>query len=162
MTDEGLVATGRPTRHLTVGGSVTAEGHAYTVAQICTYRVVLTPEQAHLPTTTPSVGASALPAACLARTHTTGATVSKQPILVDGRWRLRWHIPNGIGDNTTVVFETMPDDQSAFRISAACGGQTVATYDNVREGDRIELGGRVWHVGHLETAYADLRPESAS
>ncbi len=141
VTYEGGHGDGsRRTADLTVGAArqtaragqkVTLAGHPYTVAQICTYRVVLT--------------GPGLSAPVPWGTGENGETMAKWPTTYDGVLPLRWHVPvNGPG--ASIVVTDIQDDPRTCTISTTTDGKFSGWYKNLRQGDEIEFAGRLWKV----------------
>ncbi|MEU3843118.1 hypothetical protein AB0E88_24140 [Streptomyces sp. NPDC028635] len=123
-----------------VGQKVTLKGRTFTVAQICTYRVVLT--------TADHQGANQ------------GASMAKWPTTHDGHWRLRWHVPdNGPGTGAVVTDIEAPPARAAISVTAVGKGQ-LAFYDDVREGGTVEIAGRLWKVETIDAGRMDVEMNS--
>ncbi|MFE2373903.1 hypothetical protein [Streptomyces sp. NPDC059398] len=130
----GGSGAGSGARTVKPGQDVTLGGAAFTVAQICTYRVVLTPKgQKHV--TEPPQPSSA----------------ATWPSLTEGRFRLRWHVPDNeySGQYSAVVTEINPGPRADIGISSRDGGD--AAYRDARVGDTLEFAGRLWKVAAIET-----------
>ncbi|MGW5350986.1 hypothetical protein ACWERV_10750 [Streptomyces sp. NPDC004031] len=122
----GTPQTVRPAQRITVGG------HAYTVAQICTYRVVLTG---------PGLTSPA---------DQGGTMTSRWPTTHDGRWRLLWHLPDsGPGQNSAVVTSIL-DGPPRTSINVVAGGRAAASYVDVTQGDTVEIAGRLWKIAAVD------------
>ncbi|MCX4549035.1 MULTISPECIES: hypothetical protein [unclassified Streptomyces] len=132
-TGPGAAAAG--TRDWTVkpGQALTVGRASFTVAQICTYRVVLTPKGQKNVTSSPPPSSEAT-----------------WPSLTDGRFRLRWHIPNNeySGQYSAVVTEINPGPRADIGIASRDGGD--ASYPDARVGDTLEFAGRLWKVSAIE------------
>ncbi|MEU8590987.1 hypothetical protein AB0C59_28875 [Streptomyces sp. NPDC048664] len=125
-----VLSLGGTKRTVTAGQKVALGGHAFTVAQICTYRVVLTTHQ-----TSPDQQ---------------GAPMSNWPTTMDGRWRLRWHVPDNGPDFGAVVTDIQdgPARVSINAVSTARG--PLAFYRDVRVGETVEIAGRLWKVAAID------------
>ncbi len=112
---------------VTPDDELTVAGHTYTVAQVCTYRVVLTTLDTS--TSTPEEEAS-----------------KDWPLTQDGQWTLPWHIPDRRrGDHPLVVIVT--DIQTGpTHADISVSGSEDAFYTEVREGDTVEIAGRLWKI----------------
>ncbi|MFD9355878.1 hypothetical protein [Streptomyces sp. NPDC060031] len=132
-TGTGTAQAGTETWPVTPGGSLTVGGAAYTVSQICTYRVVLTPKDQKNVTEAPKP-----------------ASEATWPSLVDGRFRLRWHVPNNEygGQYSAVVTEINPGPRADISIASRDGGD--ASYSDARPGDTLEFAGRLWKVSAID------------
>ncbi|WP_328320738.1 hypothetical protein [Streptomyces sp. NBC_00388] len=110
-------------------------GASFMVTQICTYRVVLTPKGQKNVNESPQPGNAA-----------------GWPSLTDGRFRLRWHVPNNeySGQYSAVVTEINPGPRADIGITARGGGD--AAYRDARVGDTLEFAGRLWKVAAIGTA----------
>ncbi|MFH8365854.1 DUF6406 domain-containing protein [Streptomyces sp. NPDC018031] len=129
------------------GGRLTVGGRPYTVTQICAYRVVLTPGGKPAKTTPPHQGDD----------------VNTWPSTVDGRWRLRWHVPHTrrVGESLSVVVRTLRTDPARADISVVADGLTVASYEHLRPGDTVEIAGRLWRVSAVEAGNTEADAGSA-
>ncbi|WEV28950.1 hypothetical protein OYE22_30015 [Streptomyces sp. 71268] len=129
-TQSWTVAPGQP---LTVGGT------AFTVSQICTYRVVLTPKGSTTVTESPQPSSE-----------------PTWPSLVDGGFRLRWHVPNNEygGRYSAVVTSINPGPRADISIVSRDGGD--ALYADARVGDTLEFTGRLWKVAAIEVGDGEL------
>jgi hypothetical protein len=136
-TGAGTASGGRQTVH--PGQRLTVGGHDYTVAQICTYRVVLT-------------GPGLTSPADQGGTMTTG-----WPTTQDGRWRLLWHLPDHGPDQNSAVVTSILDTPPRTSINVVAGGKPAASYVDVRPGDTVEIAARLWKIAtvHQGTPNAD-------
>ncbi|GHG62365.1 hypothetical protein [Streptomyces griseocarneus] len=116
----------RDGQHWTVAPreDLTVKGHAYTVRQICTYRVVLTPKNADEASPTPTPTPQ-------------GGDMNTWPAVADGRWRLaaggwrlaaggwrlRWHVPHTQygGEGYSVVLSGTQDNPKRADIGVGSG-----------------------------------------
>jgi hypothetical protein len=137
----GMRQTVRPAQRVTVGG------HDYTVAQICTYRVVLTGPGLAFP-------------ADQGGTMTTG-----WPTTHDGRWRLLWHLPDHGPDQNSAVVTSILDGPPRTSINVVDGGKPGASYVDVRQEDTVEIAGRLWKIAavnqgtrNVDTSSSDFAP----
>ncbi|MFE2578963.1 hypothetical protein [Streptomyces sp. NPDC059378] len=117
-------------RTVAPGGKVTLGGHSYTVAQICTYRVVLT--------TADHSGTNQ------------GAQMATWPTTQDGHWRLRWHVPdNGPAMGAVLTDVQGGPERASISVTAPGQGQ-LAFYDDVRKGGTVEIANRLWRVEAID------------
>ncbi|MFE0513626.1 hypothetical protein [Streptomyces sp. NPDC058964] len=135
-----VLSLGTTKQTVAAGRKVTLKGHSFTVAQICTYRVVLT---------TPDHSGT-----------NEGAHMAKWPTTQDGHWRLRWHVP----DNGPAMGAVLSDIQSGpprVSISVTAPGQgQLAFYDDVRGGSTVEIAGRLWKVVTIDAGHMDVEMNS--
>ncbi|MGK5730646.1 hypothetical protein [Streptomyces sp. URMC 124] len=131
------------------GDDLTVKGHVYTVRQICTYRVVLTPKSPDDAAPTPSPSEQ-------------GSTMNDWPTTVDGRWRLRWHVPHTQygGDGYSVILSDVSNDPKRADISVRAIRGNRASYKDAREGDTLEIAGRLWKVEHIDLGNMDVPANS--
>lgn len=125
----------------TVGAhqQVTLGGSAYTVAEICTYRVVLTAPGKNL--------------------TNQGDHMATWPTTNEGRWRLRWHVPDN-GPSTGVVADGFTGTPATCSISVVADRSYVAQYRDLTEGDTVEIAGRLWKVAAINTGRMDVEVNS--
>ncbi|MBL1067918.1 DUF6406 domain-containing protein [Streptomyces sp. 7-21] len=124
------------------GDTVTLAGHEYRVSQICTYRVVLaSADDAEQPAPDPEGDDENM----------------DWPHTVDGRWRMRWHVPDRRqGENgLTVVVNEIRDEPPRADISVS--GSEDAFYRDVQVGDTVQIAGQLWRVDDI----APVAPEDA-
>lgn len=116
------------------GGTVSLSGHAYTVEQVCSYRVLLKPAGSGNGT-----GATA-----------SGAPAAKFPFENDGAWTIREHTPYSAkyqGLTYSVSARTFEQPSPYGRITVVTdGGMIVADYDRLVAGDLVEITGKLWRV----------------
>ncbi|MGW6705294.1 hypothetical protein ACWGDE_10430 [Streptomyces sp. NPDC054956] len=142
-TGTAQAGQGTETWPVTPGQTLTVGGAAYTVSQICTYRVVLTPKDQKNVTESPKPSSQ-----------------PTWPTLNDGRFRLRWHVPNTEygGQYSAVVTEINPGPVADISIvSRDAGG---ASYPDSRVGDTLEFAGRLWKVTVIDVG--DGNPNGAN
>ncbi|PSJ26998.1 hypothetical protein B7P34_19925 [Streptosporangium nondiastaticum] len=141
----------RDGQHWTVapGDDLTVKGHAYTVRQICTYRVVLTPKNPDDTTPAPSPSEQ-------------GNTMKNWPTTVDGRWRLRWHVPDTQygGAGYSAVLSNVSDDPKRADIGVGAVQGDRANYTDARVGDTLEIAGRLWKVEDINIGNMDVPANS--
>ncbi|WP_328468450.1 hypothetical protein [Streptomyces sp. NBC_00448] len=128
-----------------VAQKVTLAGHAYTVAQICTYRVVLTGRGLHAPT-----GA--------------GGKTSDWPMTYEGVLPLRWHVPvnstDGSGVGKSIVVTDIADGPLRCDISTVMGTDGGGYFRDVPVGGTIEFAGRLWRVEYVGAGNMDVAIDS--
>ncbi|MFE9412887.1 hypothetical protein ACFYN0_29435 [Streptomyces sp. NPDC006704] len=113
------------------GQSLTVSGRAFTVSQICAYRVVLTPQDKAAPAPPPA----------------SPAADPDWPTLTDGRLRLRFHVPDT--DEHGAISAVLEDiaagpDRADIAVMTRAGGG--AAYPDARVGDTLEFAGRLWKL----------------
>ncbi|MFE9449088.1 hypothetical protein [Streptomyces sp. NPDC006739] len=124
------------------GHRVTLKGRAVTVAQICTYRVVLV---------MPEHGGT---------NQNQGTHMAKWPTTQDGHWRLRWHVPDN-GPAMGAVVTDIQDGPGRASISVTAVGQgQLAFYDDVRKGSTVEIAGRLWKVETVDAGHMNVEMNS--
>lgn len=131
-TAELTVGTARQT--VRAGQRVTLAGHPYTVAQVCTYRVVLTGPGLHAPAPW--------------GTGENGESMAKWPTTYDGVLPLRWHVPIN-GPEASIVVTDIQDDPRTCTITTTANGKASGWYKDLRQGDEIEFAGRLWRVEEI-------------
>ncbi|NUS16450.1 MAG: hypothetical protein HOY69_34485 [Streptomyces sp.] len=145
-------ASGAGTR-VRAGRQVSIGGHAYAVAQVCTYRVVLEPQSAAdraAAGAEPAAGHDA--AAQRTRCFSTApaaraARVAGMPpngmTVLQGRQNIR---PTGI----TVGGNDIGSKTATFTVTCA-GDPVLADYQHVRSGDTVEIGDVLYTVGSIHS-----------
>ncbi|MER0445456.1 hypothetical protein ABR738_12920 [Streptomyces sp. Edi4] len=144
-TGTGTASAGTESWPVRPGQSLTVKGKAFTVSQICTYRVVLTPKDET------TVNQSPVP----------NAVDPRWPDLTDGRLRLRWHVPNTEqhGAISAVLHDVDADPARAYiAVTSRAGGG--ASYQDARVGDTLEFAGRLWKLTVIDTG--DGNPSMAN
>ena len=139
------------------GSRVTVSGHAYTVRQICSYRVVLEPKDAKdkaalaaAPESMEFAGGAADNALCFTTNRDVLTAVSKNfpakgqtlSLLSNGGVR---QLPTG--PSLTVSY--VDTAAGTAGLGANCAGVPVAIYKDVRVGDTVELAGVLFQVSGL-------------
>lgn len=133
----GVRQTVRTAQRVAVGG------HDYTVAQICTYRVVLTAPGLTFPADQ-------------------GGTMTTQwPTTHDGRWRLLWHLPDHGPDQNSAVVTSILDGPPRISINVVDGGRSGASYVDVRQGDTVEIAGRLWKIAAVNQGAMNVDTSSS-
>ncbi|MEV7524658.1 hypothetical protein [Streptomyces sp. NPDC091371] len=142
-TGMGTAQAGTESWTVTPGRALTVGGAEFTVSQICTYRVVLTPKDQKNVTELPQPSSNAT-----------------WPSLVDGRFRLRWHVPNTEynGQYSAVVTEIYPGPRANISIVSEDGGD--AYYGDAKIGDTLEFAGRLWKVTVIDVG--DGNPDGSN
>ncbi|MEU6070375.1 hypothetical protein ABZ864_39540 [Streptomyces sp. NPDC047082] len=118
------------------GRKLTLKGHSYTVAQICTYRVVLT---------TPDHSGT-----------NQGAHMAKWPTTSEGHWRLRWHVPDNGPELGAVVTDIQAGPARASISATDARRGQLAFYDDVRIGSTVEIAGKLWKVETIDTGHMNV------
>lgn len=135
-----VVAGGGGRQTVSAGQKITLGGRPFVVAQICTYRVVLT-----------AVGRDGT---------NQGAHMATWPTTRDGHWRLRWHVPdNGPGMGAVVTDIESGPARASISVTAAGKGQ-LAFYDDVRQGGTVEIAGKLWKVETVDAGHMDVEMNS--
>ncbi|MFF9484923.1 hypothetical protein [Streptomyces sp. NPDC014676] len=151
------------------GGQVTVSGHAYTVRQICSYRVVLEPKAtadkaalAAVPKSLEAVGGSADAPLCFTTNPdvlaaaAAGFPAKGEKLSLVGNGGVQ-RFPTGL--SLTVSY--LDTDAGTAGIAANCAAIPVAAYENMRVGDPVEFAGIVFKVSALtETAVTLTRSSS--
>ncbi|WP_328468448.1 hypothetical protein [Streptomyces sp. NBC_00448] len=107
-------------------------GHTYTVAQICTYRVVLTGPGLHAPTER-------------------GEKMTDWPMTRDGILSLAWHTPNSSTGGDQVVVTDVESGPLRCAVHVVHDSRPAGTFRDVPVGGTIEFAGRLWKVAHIDT-----------
>ncbi|MFD7512179.1 hypothetical protein ACFV5N_22975 [Streptomyces sp. NPDC059853] len=120
------------------GDAVTIAGQSFDVAQVCTYRVVL-------------AGGGQDGAG------DEGEDVSEWPSTNEGRWSLQWHVPHNEpgADGLGVVVQEVRAEPARADILVVAQQRTVAFYKDVREGDTVEIAGKLWEVASVHAGSSD-------
>ncbi|MGX1560284.1 hypothetical protein [Streptomyces sp. NPDC055506] len=131
------------------GSRVTVSGHAYTVRQICSYRVVLEPRDAKdkaalaaAPESMEFVGGAADNTLCFTTNHAVLAAASKS--FPDKGQTLSLIANGGVkqlptGPSLTVSY--VDTAAGTAGLGANCAGVPVAVYKDVRVGETVEFAG---------------------
>ncbi|MFF1275232.1 hypothetical protein ACFVZC_17735 [Streptomyces marokkonensis] len=151
------------------GTRVTVSGHAYTVRQICSYRVVLEPESAEdeaalaaPPESLEPVGGTADARLCFTTNKDVLAAAAagfpakgkKLPLVGNGGVQ---RFPTGLSITVSNV-DTATD---TVGIDANCAAIPVAGYKGVRVGETVEFAGVQFEVSALTEQAAELTRTSA-
>ncbi|MFG3286040.1 hypothetical protein [Streptomyces sp. NPDC048111] len=144
-TGTGSAQSGTESWRVRPGQSLTVKGTTFTVSQICTYRVVLTPKDGTAVTQSP----------------TPNPVDPTWPDLNNGRLRLRWHVPNT--EKNGAISAVLHDveagpDRAYIAVTSRAGGG--AAYQDARVGDTLEFSGRLWKVTVIDTG--DGNPSMAN
>ncbi|MET9081524.1 hypothetical protein ABZX77_06405 [Streptomyces sp. NPDC004237] len=150
-------ADGQKQQVVKPGQTVTLAGHAYTVSQICSYRVVLEPQDAKdkaalaaAPTSLTSKGGAADDGLCFTTNPSVLAAAaqgfpargSELSLLRNGGVKT---FPTGL--SVTVSYVDTGTGTAGF--GANCAGIPVAAYKDVRVGDTVEFAGVLFKVSGL-------------
>ncbi|MEW1865142.1 hypothetical protein AB0399_32995 [Streptomyces sp. NPDC088194] len=133
LTQGGRKTTVAPRQKVTLGGGV------YVVAQICTYRVVLTAPGKNL--------------------TEQEKDMARWPSIDNGRWTLRWHVPD-TGPDMSVVADNFAESPPSCSIGVASKGQYLASYRDLLVGDTVEIDGRRWQVASIDAGNMDVAIDS--
>jgi hypothetical protein len=139
------------------GAEVTVSGHAYTVRQICSYRVVLEPRSAEdkaalaaAPTSMESAGGAADDALCFTTNRDVlaaaadGFPAEGEALSLVGNGGVQ-RFPTGL--SLTVSY--LDTDAGTAGIAANCAAIPVAAYEDVRVGDPVEFAGVPFEVSEI-------------
>ncbi|WP_031523953.1 hypothetical protein [Streptomyces sp. NRRL F-5123] len=155
----------RQTAKVRPGAGVTLRGHAYTVAQICAYRVVLVPRAAAdraaaaaKPAVLTSVAAgkdqAALRALCFS-TDPAARAARTADLPAPGRpLVLGVHRPHDTAAGLMAVATYADPAGGTAGLDVYCAGTTAAKYLALRPGDTVEIGGVLLTVGPLTSGTA--------
>ncbi|MFJ6792901.1 hypothetical protein [Streptomyces sp. NPDC091268] len=156
---------GQREQTVSVGGQVTFAGHAYTVGQICSYRVVLEPRDerdrtalAAAPASMKSAGGAADDGLCFTTNPEVLAAASKGfpaegatlSILANGGAA---RFPTGL----SLTVAAIDPKAGTAHFKGVCAGVMVADYEDVRIGDTVELAGVRFEVAELTEKAVRLR-----
>jgi hypothetical protein len=136
------------------GRQITVSGHAYTVAQICTYRVVLEPKSAADRAALAAAPASMKPAGGVADNglcFTTNAAVRTASANGFPPKGATWTLPNNSGRQTlptglSVALYSVDPGAGTAVIGANCAAIPVASYKDAAAGDTVEFAGVTFKV----------------
>jgi hypothetical protein len=139
------------------GSRVTVSGHAYTVRQVCSYRVVLEPKDAKdkaalaaAPESMESAGGAADNTLCFTTNHAVLAATSKN---FPAEGQTLSLLDNGgvtqlpTGPSLTVSY--VDTAAGTAGLGANCAGVPVAIYKDVSVGDTVEFSGVLFKVSGL-------------
>ncbi|WP_369696730.1 hypothetical protein [Streptomyces sp. XD-27] len=149
LRDGASYQDGQKSQTVKPGQRVTLSGHAYTVSQICSYRVVLWPEDAKdrakaaaAPASMKPVGGKADERLCFTTNPAVRAAAAKAFPPKGGNWSL---LNNGgvtrLHTGGSVAVFSADADKKTATISENCTGITVADYEDVTIGDTLEFAG---------------------
>lgn len=151
------------------GQRITVSGHTFTVSQICSYRVVLEPQDAKdkaaataAPASLKSVGGEADNALCFTNNPSVLAAASKgfpgqgQTLSVLRNGGV-WRFPTGL--SLTVSY--IDTDTGVAGLTGVCAALPVAHYKDVRVGDPVEFAGVEFKVSELTDKAVRLTRTSA-
>ncbi|MGW6709073.1 hypothetical protein ACWGDE_29875 [Streptomyces sp. NPDC054956] len=156
---------GQPEQTVRTGQQVTYAGHAYTVAQICSYRVVLEPQDAAdrtalaaAPASMKSAGGAADDGLCFTNNPEVLAAASKgfpaegatQSIVANGGVT---RFPTGL----SLTVSGVDPAAGTAHFKGVCAAVMVADYADVRVGDTVELAGVRFEVSELTKQAVRLR-----
>ena len=162
-------ADGQKQQVVKPGQTVTLAGHAYTVSQICSYRVVLEPQDAKdkaalaaAPTSLQSKGGAADDGLCFTTNPSVlaaaaqgfpahGSTLS---LLRNGGVKT---FPTGL----SITVSYVDTATGTAGVGANCAGIPVAGYKDVRVGDTVEFAGVLFKVSGLADGVVRMTRTSA-
>ncbi|MFE2584691.1 hypothetical protein [Streptomyces sp. NPDC059378] len=169
LGDGARYEAGRTQQTVRAGQRINVSGHAYTVRQICSYRVVLEPAAARdraaaaaAPGSPRPVGGEADDGFCFTTNPAVLATASKgfpargdtMTVLDNGGV---WRFPTGL----SITVSYVDTKTRTARLRGDCAAVPVADYDNVRDGDTVEFAGVLFEVSGLTEQAVRLKRTSA-
>ncbi|MDF9815264.1 hypothetical protein [Streptomyces sp. SPB162] len=160
---------GQRSQSVKPGQQVTYAGHAFTVSQICSYRVVLEPKDAAdrtaaaaAPVSMKSVGGAADSGLCFTTNAAVRAAAAKGFPPKGGSLTL---IDNGglkvFPTGWSVVALSVDPAAGTARFTANCAAVPVADYQDAAVGDPVELAGVEFTVGKVSGKVVTLTRTSA-
>lgn len=162
-------ADGQKQQTVKAGQQITVSGHAYTVGQICSYRVVLEPRDAKdkaalaaAPTSLKSKGGAADDGLCFTTSPSVLAAAaqgfpargSELSLLRNGGVKT---FPTGL----SITVSYVDTATGTAGVGANCAGIPVAVYKDVRVGDTVEFTGVLFKVSGLAEGVVRLTRTSA-
>ncbi|MFF7977643.1 hypothetical protein ACFZDK_00720 [Streptomyces sp. NPDC007901] len=162
-------ADGQKQQVVKPGQTVTLAGHAYTVSQICSYRVVLEPQDAKdkaalaaAPTSLQSKGGAADDGLCFSTNPSVLAAAAKGfpahgstlSLLRNGGVKT---FPTGL----SITVSYVDTRTGTAGVGANCAGIPVAVYKDVRVGDTVEFAGVLFKVSELADGVVRMTRTSA-
>lgn len=169
LRDGASYADGQTTRTVKAGQRITVSGHAYTVGQICSYRVVLEPRDAKdkaaaaaAPKSLEPKGGEADNGLCFSTNPSVLAAAAKGfpakgstlSVLRNGGVT---RFPTGL--SITVSYVDTKTQTAGF--GANCAAIPVAAYKDVRVGDTVEFAGVLFKVSGLSDGAVRMQRTSA-
>lgn len=169
LRDGASYADGQKEQTVKAGQRITVSGHAYTVSQICSYRVVLEPRDAKdkaalaaAPKSLESKGGAADNGLCFSTNASVLAAAAKGfpakgstlSVLRNGGVT---RFPTGL--SITVSYVDTKTHIAGF--GANCAAIPVAMYKDVRVGDTVEFAGVLFRVSGLENDAVRMTRTSA-
>lgn len=164
LRDGATYQKAQSSRTVRAGQKITLHGHAYTVDQICTYRVVLAPGStadrtalAAAPAAMKPVGGDADDGLCF----TTNAAVRTAAANGFPAKGAAWTLANNGGRTTlptglSVALYSVDPAAGTAVINANCAGVEVASYQDAAVGDTLEFAGVLFKVASLDHGTAVL------
>ncbi|MFG2964536.1 hypothetical protein ACGFZS_14775 [Streptomyces sp. NPDC048288] len=162
-------ADGQKQQTVKAGQQITVSGHAYTVGQICSYRVVLEPRDAKdraalaaAPTSLKSKGGAADDGLCFTTSPSVLAAAAKGFPAHGGTLSLLRNggvktFPTGL----SITVSYVDTAAGTAGVGANCAGIPVAVYKDVRAGDTVEFAGVLFKVSGLAEGVVRLTRTSA-
>ncbi|MFJ2818779.1 hypothetical protein [Streptomyces sp. NPDC087294] len=169
LRDGARYAAGQKEWTVRAGQRITVSGHAYTVSQICSYRVVLQPQDtkakaalAAAPNSLESKGGTADNALCFTTAPSVRAAAAKG-------FPAKGHTLSLLDNSTVTPFPTglsltvsyLDTTTHTAGINANCAATPVALYKNLHTGDTLELAGVLFTLTHLTDKAVQLTRTSA-
>jgi hypothetical protein len=125
------------TTTLSLDDQLTVQGNDWTVSQICTYRVILTPADQ-----------------TLAQDPDAVQTDPDWPLTQNGFWELHTGITDDRPDPPlSVAVTSIDDDPATATIQLNAEGVNLASYDDTPVGATVEIADQLWKI-------ADITPET--
>lgn len=157
LRDGAKYEDGQKQQTVKPGQKITVAGHAYTVSQICSYRVVLEPQDAKdkatlaaAPKSLESQGGEADNGLCFTTNASVLATAAKG-------FPAKGSTLSVLDNSGVKVFPTglsltvyVSSGAELAGINGSCAGIQVAGYENVRVGDPVEFAGVQFKVSELK------------
>lgn len=158
LRDGAKYEDGQKQQTVKAGQKITVAGHTYTVSQICSYRVVLEPQDAKdkaalaaAPRSLESQGGEADNGLCFTTDASVLAAASKGfpskgstlSVLENGGVKV---FPTGL----SITVSYVDTDTQTAGFGANCAAIPVAAYEDVRVGDTVEFAGVQFKVSELK------------
>ncbi|MFR0358970.1 hypothetical protein [Streptomyces sediminimaris] len=169
LRDGASYADGQKQRTVRAGQRITVSGHAYTVSQVCSYRVVLEPRDAKdraaaaaAPESLESKGGEADNGLCFSTNPSVLAAAAKGFPAKGGTLSVLRNggvtrFPTGL--SITVSYVDTTTHTAGF--GANCAAIPVAAYKDVRVGDTVEFAGVLFRVSGLSDGAVRMERTSA-
>ena len=168
LRDGATYQKAQSSRTVLAGQKITLDGHPYTVDQICTFRVVLSPGSAAdktalaaAPAAMKPVGGDADDGLCFTTNAAVRAAAANGFPAKGANWTLannggRMSLPTGL----SVALYSVDTAAGTAVIGANCAGIGVASYKDATVGDTLEFAGVLFKVTSLDHGTAVLNRTS--